>query len=81
MNKRFATIFTIAVATILVGSVSYASKKKLKTKSKPPTSDISEADLAAVLLDVKGDNQRKSPIVVSTHGDVGIKELTVKSNK
>jgi len=81
MNKRFATIFTITVATILVGSVSYASKKKLHTKSKTPTSDVSEADLAAALLDVKGDNQRKSPIVAAMHSDVGVKELTVKTKK
>jgi|GEM_PF-4012542 len=81
MNKRFATIFTITVATILVGSVSYASKKKLQTKSKTPTSDISEADLAAALLDTKGDNQRKSPIVVSMHGEAGTQELAVKIKK
>jgi len=81
MNKRFATIFTITVATILVGSVAYASKKKLQTKSKTPTSDVSEADLAAALLDVKGDNQRKSPIVAAMHGDAGVKEPTVKTNK
>ena len=77
MKKRFSAIFTITVAAVLVSSIAYAAKKKLRTKSEPMTPDVSEVDLAAGLLDANGDHKHKSPKAVDTnkHGDEELKEL------
>ena len=85
MKKRFSTIFTITVAAVLISSIAYAAKKKLRTKSEPLTSDVSEVDLAAELLDANGGHKHKSPKVGDTnrHGDEELKDLTIakKSQK
>lgn len=77
MKKQFYTIFTITVAALLVGSIAYAAKKKLRTKSEPLAADISEAELAVDLLDVNGDPKHKSPKVGDTNkrGDGVLKDL------
>jgi hypothetical protein len=79
MKKRFSAIFTIAVAAVLISSVAYAAKKKLQSKSKSMTPDVSEVDLAAGLLDAKGDHKHKLPkdSDTSKHGDEVLKDLTV----
>jgi len=79
MKKRFSTIFTITVAVVLVSSIAYAAKKKLRTKSEPMAPDISEVDLAADLLDVNGEHKHKSPKASDTnkHGDEVLKDLTI----
>ena len=79
MKKRFSAIFTITVAAVLISSIAYAAKKKLQTKSKPMTPDVSEVDLAAGLLDANGDHKHKSPKVGDTnkHGDEELKDLTI----
>jgi len=60
MKKRFSTILTITIAAVLVSSIAYAAKKKLRTKSEPLTPDVSEVDLAADLLDARGDHKHRS---------------------
>jgi anti-sigma-K factor RskA len=77
MKKRFSTIFTIAVAAVLVSSIAYAAKKKLRTKSEPLVPGVSEADLAADLLDAHGDHKHKPPKAGDTnnHDDGKLKEL------
>lgn len=79
MKKRFATIFTVTVAAVLVSSIAYAAKKKLRTKTEPLKTDVSEVDLAAVLLDVNGGQRNKSPKTVDTkkHGDDVLKDLVI----
>jgi hypothetical protein len=78
MKKRFSTIFTITVAAVLVSSIAYAAKKKLQTKSNPMAPDVSEVDLAADLLDAKGDHKHKTPKVSDTKrpGNEELKDLT-----
>ena len=82
MKKRFSAIFVITVAAVLASSVVYASKKKLQTKSKTPASDVSEAELAAGLLDAKGDHKRTAPIVTNTsiRSEMELKELSIADN-
>jgi hypothetical protein len=79
MKKRFTTIFTITVAAVLVSSIAYAAKKKLRTKSQPLKTDISEVDLAADLLHADGDHKKKSPKTadIKNCGDEELKELAV----
>lgn len=82
MKKRFSVIFTITVAAVLVSSIAYAAKKKLRTKSEPLAPNVSELDLAAELLDVNGDHKHKSPKSNTTNrpGDVELKDLTIAGN-
>ncbi len=79
MKKRFSTIFTITVAALLVSSIAYAAKKRLRTKSGPLTPDVSEVDLAVDLLDAKGDYRYKSPksSAANMSGDEELKDLTL----
>lgn len=79
MKKRFTTIFTITVAAVLVSSIAYAAKKKLRTKSEPLTPDVSEVDLAAALMDAKGDSRHKPTKTGDTgkNSDKELKELTI----
>lgn len=81
MKKRFTAIFTITVAAVLVSSIAYAAKKKLRTKSEPLTPNVSELDLAADLLDARGDHKYSSPKPRETvkRGDEELKELTMAS--
>lgn len=83
MKKRFTTIFTITVAAVLVSSIAYAAKKKLRTKSEPLAPNVSELDLAADLLDVRGDHKHSSPKPRETvkRGDEELKELTMASKR
>jgi hypothetical protein len=79
MKKRFSVIFTITVAAVLVSSIAYAAKKKLRTKSEPLAPNVSELDLASGLLDAPGDQKHKSPKVgyPDRLGDEVLKDLTV----
>jgi len=79
MKKRLTTIFTITVAAVLISSVAYAAKKKLRTKTEPLTSDVSEVDLAAGLLDANGDQKHKSPKAndKNKQDDEKLKDLTI----
>lgn len=79
MKKRYTTIFTITVATVLVSSIAYAAKKKLQTKSKPLITDVSEVDLAANLLDANGNNKHKMPKLSDSikHAEVELKDLVI----
>lgn len=79
MKRRFSTILTITVAAVLVSSLAYATKKKLQTKSKSLTPDVSEIDLAADLLDANGDHKHKLPKAGDTnkHGDEELKDLVL----
>lgn len=83
MKKRFATIFTITIAAVLVSSIAYAAKKKLRTKSEPLTPDVSEVDLATGLLDAQGDHKHKLPKagVPNNRGDEQLKDLIIAINK
>lgn len=85
MKKRFTTIFTITVAAVLVSSIAYAAKKKLRTKSEPLAPNVSEQDLAADLLDARGDHKHPSPKAGESNrrGNEELKELTTayKSKK
>ncbi|MDD2734644.1 MAG: hypothetical protein PHF56_11945 [Desulfuromonadaceae bacterium] len=79
MKKRFTTIFTITVAAVLVSSIAYAAKKKLRTKSHPLKTEISEADLAADLLHADGDHKKISPKVAdkTIRDDEELNELVI----
>lgn len=79
MKKRFTTIFTITVAAVLVSSIAYAAKKKLRPKSEPLKTDVSEVDLASGLLDGDGENKYKSPktVDIKKHGDEVLKDLAI----
>jgi hypothetical protein len=79
MKKRFSAIFTITVAAVLISSIAYAAKKKLRTKSEPMTPDISEVDLAAELLDANVYHKHKSPKASDSnkHGDEELKDLII----
>jgi hypothetical protein len=79
MKKRYSTILTITVAAVLVSSLAYAAKKKLQTKSKSLTPDVSEIDLAADLLDANGDHKHKLPKTGDTnkHGEEELKDLII----
>jgi hypothetical protein len=78
MKRRFSTIFTITVAAVLVTSIAYAAKKRLQTKTKYLAPDVSEVDLAAGLLDAKGDHKYKSPKASESkrQGNEELKDLT-----
>jgi len=82
MKKRFSVVFTITVAAVLVSSIAYAAKKKLRTKLEPLTPNVSELDLAAELLDANGDHKHKSPKTNNTNrsDDVELKDLTIADN-
>ena len=60
MKKSYSIIFTITAAAVLVSSIAYASKKKLRTTPGSLKQDVSEVDLAATLLDSSGELQHKS---------------------
>ena len=60
MKKRYSIIFTITAAAVLVSSIAYASKKKLRATPGSLKQDVSEVDLAANLLDTGGELQHKS---------------------
>jgi len=79
MKKRFSTILTITVAAVLVSSIAYAAKKKLQTKSEPLIPDMSEVDLAADLLNAKGEHKHKSlkDRDANNHGDEELKDLVM----
>lgn len=79
MKKRFATIFTITVAAVLVSSIAYAAKKKLRPKTEPQKTDVSEVDLAAGLLDADEAQKQKSPKTVDAAklGEDVLKDLTI----
>ncbi len=79
MRKRLSIIFTITAAAVLVSSIAYASKKKLRPKSVHLNPDISEVDLAANLLDAKGGHRLTAPKEIGTHmqGDEELKDLTM----
>jgi hypothetical protein len=79
MKRRFSVIFTITVAAVLVSSIAYAAKKKLRTKSEPLAPNVSELDLASGLLDATGDQKHKSPKASYPDrlGDEVLKDLTV----
>jgi len=81
MKRRFSTIFTITVAAVLISSIAYAAKKKLRTKSEPLAPDVTEVDLAADLLDANGGHTYKSPKTggTHTHGDDELIDLVVAS--
>lgn len=83
MKKRFTAIFTITVAAVLVSSIAYAAKKKLRTKSEPLAPSVSELDLAADLLDAHGDHKQPSAKVRDAHkrADEELKELTTVASK
>lgn len=78
MKRKYSTIFTMTVAVVLISSIAYAAKKKLQTKSKSMAPDVSEVDLAADLLDAKGDHKHKTPKVSDTErpGKEELKDLT-----
>ncbi|MGB9079707.1 MAG: hypothetical protein WCD00_00305 [Desulfuromonadaceae bacterium] len=82
MKRRFSTIFTITVAAVLISSIAYAAKKKLRPKSEPLAPDVTEVDLAADLLDAKGGHTYKSPQTGRTHtqGDDELIDLVMASN-
>jgi hypothetical protein len=77
MNKRYSIIFTITAAAVLVSSIAYASKKKLRPTSNRLKQDVSEVDLAANLLDTGAELQQKSQkeSVAKKQGDESLKEL------
>jgi hypothetical protein len=79
MKKRLSAIFTVTVAAVLISSIAYAAKKKLQTKSKPLTPDVSEVDLAANLLDANGYHKLKLPIESDSnkHVDEELKDLII----
>jgi hypothetical protein len=60
VKKRFSIIFTITAAAVLVSSIAYASKKKLRAKSEPRIPDMSEIDLSAHLLDSSAGSKPKT---------------------
>jgi len=60
MKRRYSIIFTITAAAVLVSSIAYASKKKIRANSEPRTADMSEADLTANLLDPSGGYMHKA---------------------
>jgi hypothetical protein len=82
MKKRYSIIFTITAAAILVSSIAYASKKKLRVKAEHLKSDISEVDLAADLLDASGGHKEKPPKEsdAKKRGDEELKDLTLVDN-
>lgn len=79
MKKRFSVIFTVTVAAVLVSSIAYAAKKKLRTKSEHLIPNVSELDLAADLLDANGDHKNKSSKAsdINKHDDEELKDLTI----
>jgi hypothetical protein len=60
MKNRYSIIFTITAAAVLISSIAYASKKKLRPTSDRLKQGVSEVDLAATLLDTGGTIQQKS---------------------
>jgi len=79
MKKRYSIIFTITAAAVLVSSIAYASKKKLRVTSGRLKQGVSEVDLAANLLDTSGELQQKSQkeILARKHGSEPLKDLTL----
>lgn len=79
MKKRYSIIFTITAAAVLVSSIAYASKKKLRSTSGRLKPEVSEVDLAATLLDTTGDIQHKpkKERLVKKQGYEPLKDLTM----
>jgi hypothetical protein len=79
MKKRYSIIFTITAAAVLVSSIAYASKKKLRTTPGHLKQDVSEVDLAASLLDTSGELQHKShkESSLKKNGNEPLKDLTM----
>lgn len=79
MKKRYSIIFTITAAAVLVSSIAYASKKKLRAKSESRTQDMSEVDLMASLSDPSGGYKSKAPKYSGTkkRSDEELNDLTM----
>ena len=79
MKKRYSIIFTITAAAVLVSSIAYASKKKLRAKPEHLKQGMSEVDLAANLLDPNRGLQHKAPkeSLVRRLGDEPLKDLSM----
>lgn len=78
MKKRYSLIFTITAAAVLVGSIAYASKKKLQSKSEPLKQDMSEVDLAANLIDAgKGQMSPRESYSKKHDDDDALEDLTM----
>jgi hypothetical protein len=79
MKKRFSIIFTVTAAALLVSSIAYASKKKLRPTSDRLKQGVSEIDLAANLLDTGGALQQKNQKESLTRksGYEPLKDLTI----
>jgi|GEM_PF-1632177 len=77
MKKRYSLIFTITAAAVLVGSIAYASKKKLQSKSEPLKQDMSEVDLAANLMDIGKGQLLPKESYSKKHGNDDLKDLTM----
>ncbi|HIJ96206.1 MAG TPA: hypothetical protein HPP94_10830 [Desulfuromonadales bacterium] len=61
MKKRYSIIFTVTAAAVLVSSIAYASKKKLRSKPEHLKQGMSEVDLASHLSDTSRSGQHTSP--------------------
>ena len=80
MKKRYSLIFTITAAAVLVGSIAYASKKKLHSKSEPLKQDMSEVDLAVNLMDMGKGQISPKESYSKKHDNDELKELTMTDN-
>jgi len=76
MKKRYSLIFTLTAAAVLVSSIAYASKKKLRTKSEPLKQDMSEVDLAANLMDADKGHMPAKTSYSKKHDDL-LQDLTM----
>lgn len=79
MKKRYSIIFTITAAAVLVSSIAYASKKKLRPASEPRLPDMSEVDLSAHLMEQGGNqkNNRPKDTGAKKRGDEALNDLTM----
>lgn len=77
MKKRYSLIFTLTAAAVLVSSIAYASKKKLRTRSEPLKQDMSEVDLAANLMDADKGQMPAKESYSKKHDDDVLQDLTM----
>lgn len=79
MKKRYSIIFTITAAAVLVSSIAYASKKKLRPASEPRLPDMSEVDLSAHLMEQSGNRKSNGlkDASVKKRGDEELNDLTM----
>jgi hypothetical protein len=79
MKKRYSMIFTFTAAAVLVSSIAYASKKKVRATSDRPKQGMAEVDLAANLLDSSGEHKRmpQKVVPIKKQGDESLKELII----